>query len=379
MIRKRVQLVVVLWVLGLLVAVLGSTSCRRKQPEARPVEVGAVFPLSGNLGYVGKMLADGCALAVEDVNAKGGIRGVPLHVRFDDSQGKPDIGVTAAQKMIDVDKVPVVMTALSSVTLGVQPVVERANRILVGLCMHPEFFKKQPNTFRLYEGAEQEGVAIGEYVAALPSSSAPLVVGVFYADVPNIVEELDKYIRPPMKAAGVDFKVSEPYLLSDKEFRDKVLKLKAAGITHLVILGYGFEYPNIFRELKAQQLLPDVHIIGGWGFLYPMLEAKDLEGVAVAGPEYVFGESSEIRGFYDRFKQKHGYAANFDAALAYNALMITVESLRKAPSTSAEDLRAALKSTREYKGLLGTVTVDEEGALKMKIGVGQFRGGRLFR
>lgn len=364
-------------VLAILAVAWVSTSCGKKLVDLRPVEVGAIFPLSGNLGYVGKMLADGCALAVEDVNANGGIRGAPLRVRFDDSQGKPDIAVTAAQKMIDVDEVPVVMTALSSVTLGVQPVVVRANRILIGLCMHPEFFKNQPNTFRLYEGAEQEGVAIGEYVATFSSNPSPPVLGMLYADVPNIVEELDKYIRPPMKAAGVDFKVAEPYLLSDKEFRDKVLKLKAASITHLVILGYGFEYPNIFRELKAQQLLPGLQIIGGWGFLYPMLEAQDLEGVAVAGPAYVFTASSEIRGFYDRFKQKHGYAANFDAALAYNALMITVESLRKAPSTSAEDLRAALNATRESKGLLGTVTVDEEGALKMTMGVGRFQNGNL--
>jgi len=203
------------------------------------------------------------------------------------------------------------------------------------------------------------------------------VLGIIYADVPNIVEEIEKYIKPPMVQAGMDFKVSEPYLLSDKEFRDKVLKVRQAGVTHLVILGYGFEYPNIFRELKAQQLLPGIPIVGGWGFLYPQVPKEDLEGVIVIGPEFVFTDSPIVKDFQARFQQKFNYAPNFDAALAYNSVMMTADGLRRSFKINPSDIVKSLNDISEYQGILGKVQVDEQGALKMMIGIGVYRKGTL--
>lgn len=367
----------------LLALITGSTTCNRENPPAKPptkpIEIGVIFPLSGNLGYVGQMLADGMKLAAADINATGGIKGAPLKLLFDDSQGKPDVAVTVAQKMLSVDKVPVIFTALSSVTLGVQPVVENNNAVLIGLCMHPEFFKGHPNTFRLYEGAEQEGEALGKHLAGLVGSQPAPVLGIIYADVPNIVEEIEKYIKPPMALAGMEFKVSEPYLLSDKEFRDKVLKVRQAGVTHLVILGYGFEYPNIFRELKAQQLLPGIKIIGGWGFLYPQVPKEDLEGVIVIGPEYVFTDSPIVKDFQTRFQQKFNYAPNFDAALAYNALIMLTEGLRKSSNISSPDIVMAINDLKSFNGILGNVTIDSDGGLMMSIGIGKYHDNFLVK
>jgi len=345
------------------------------QPDA--YEIGVVLPLSGNLAYVGKMEGDGMRLAVEEINANGGINGVPLRLLFGDSQGKPDVGVTATQHLMTGDGVNVVVGSISSVVLGMKPVVVRNGGILIGCCMHPDFYRDSPNVFRFYEGVEDEARGFVEYLSSVASKESKPRVGILYVEVPNVVEQIEDYIRPGIAKAGLDFVVMEPYRLSDKEFRDKILKIRAAKLTHLVVLGYGFLYPNIFRELREQKVLPGVQLVGGWGFLYPNLPNEQLEDTVVVGPEYAFADSDKIALFHTRFKKRFGYGANFDAAMTYAAIELLAAGLRGSPDQSPSLITESLRSLKKTQTLIGIVSVNDDGAMMFPVGVGTFRSGRV--
>lgn len=354
-----------------IIAAVGLTLCNTvlcpdNKYSNEKLKIGLVFPLSGNLGYVGQMEADGIRLAVDDYNAKSARK---IELVIEDSQGKPDIGVTAAKKLINVDKVDVMMSSLSSVTLALLPTVKESNTILIGCCMAPDFYKDSEYVFRFYEGVEQESEGLLQYYKTIASRKG-VVTGVLYADVPNVRSQLEEYIRPKLKDAGMDYKVAEPYKLTDKEFRDKILKFKNNGVNNLLILGYGFEYPNIFKSLKEQGLINNVEIVGGWGFLYNKLPKEALKGITVVGPSYVFGKSKDINDFYSRFKKRYGYDANFDAAITYSAMQIIIEAHGKSEKISKNGLVNNLSSIKNLKTLLGLTSVNQYGEINFSVGVG---------
>lgn len=349
-----------------------ATSTELKQP----IRIGAILPLSGSLAFMGKMEGDGMRLAVEDINAKGGINGVPLELKFDDSQGKPDVAVTAAQHMMTVDGIKTIVASFSSVVLGIKPVVERNGGILIGACMDPDFFKGTTNAFRFYIGVEDESKGFVSYLTSLKGSTPEPRIGLLYVEVPNVVEQVEKYVEPGLAKAGMSFAVKESYRLSDKEFRDKILKLRSAKITHLLLIEYGFLYPNIFQELKDQRLFGKIQVVGGWGFLYPNLPAADLEDVVVIGPEYIFSQRKEVKELYNRFHTKFGYHANFDAAMTYAAIEVLCAAMKCAPSGSAAIL-AKLHEFKRVNTALGEVSVNADGAISFGVSAGRFKSGQI--
>jgi len=357
------------------VAVIAVACDRKTETAPRELTVGVIFPMSGNLGYIGQMESDGMRLAVEDLNAQTGPNVARLRLQIDDSQGKPDVAVTAAKKMMSVDKIKVIFSSISSLTLALKPTVQTNGGILIGCCMHPDFYRNSPNVFRFYEGVEQEASGFVEYFRRLAGDRPDAVTGILYADVPNVRVQLEDYIRPELKKLHMDFKVAEPYQLSDKEFRDEVSKIKAAGITNLMLLGYGFEYPNIFKALKEQKVLSGVDIVGGWGFLYTEIPKEDLEGVTVIGPKYVFQQPEEVKKFYTRFKNRFGYEANFDAAMTYAAVELLAAAVRKAPDMTPEALARELRNLSGVKTLIGTTSINDEGASEFEIGMEIIRNG----
>ena len=346
------------------------------QPK-HPIEIGAILPLSGSLAFMGRMEGDGMRLAIEDINAKGGINGVPLELKLDDSQGRPDVAVTAVQRMMTVDGIKTIVASFSSVVLGIQPVVERNGGLLIGACMHPDFFKGATNAFRFYIGVEDESKGFVDYLTSLKGTSPEPRIGLLYVEAPNVVEQVEKYVEPGLAKAGMSFAMKESYRLSDKEFRDKILKLRAANITHLLLIEYGFLYPNIFQELKDQRLFGKIQIVGGWGFLYPNLPPTDLEGVVVVGPSYVFEERPRVEEFYTRFKKCFGYDANFDAVMMYAALELLSTGLSSANSLSPGILADALRAIRRVETLVGQVSVGTDGSISFPVALGVFVNGKL--
>jgi len=376
--RRRSRSFLIILSVVVIVAVVAILLTIRERPmDQERITIGAILPLSGNLGFMGKMEGDGMKLAVEDINAEGGVNGVPLELRFDDSQGKPDLGVTAAQRMLTVDRINILIASFSGVALGIKPVVEREGGILIGACMHPDFFKGTPNVFRFYIGVEDESKGFVDYLTSLKGTIPDPRVGLLYVEAPNVVEQIEKYVEPGLAEVGMSFAVKESYRLSDKEFRDKILKIRSADVSHLLIIGYGFLYPNIFQELKDQKILDKVQIVGGWGFLYPNVSSTELEGVVVVGPKYVFEGSETVQSFDKRFEIEFGYKANFDAAMTYAAVELVATGLAASSDQTSSSLSRALKDLPQTRTLIGDVRIRDDGSISFPIAIGIYKHGVL--
>lgn len=99
--------------------------------SASEYKLGMTCPRSGNQAFVGDMQLAGVEAAIEEINAKGGIDGVPIKLVVEDHQAKPTMAVTALQKLINIDKVPLAFTTYSTAQLAQVPLADRKKVVMI--------------------------------------------------------------------------------------------------------------------------------------------------------------------------------------------------------------------------------------------------------
>src|SRR5712691_6280102 len=85
------------------------------KPSGEAYKLGVTYPLTGPLAAFGADILPGITIAVDDVNKAGGVMGHPLQLVSEDTKSTPEAGLAAMRKVVDVDKVPVVLTAFTNV------------------------------------------------------------------------------------------------------------------------------------------------------------------------------------------------------------------------------------------------------------------------
>src|SRR5665213_3646988 len=98
---------------------------------AQTIQFGAILPLTGPGGLIGTQQMRGIQFAVEQANAKGGVRGHKIEVLFEDGQAKPDQSVLSFNKLSDLQHVAVIFTAFSGPSLAMAPLATRKKILLV--------------------------------------------------------------------------------------------------------------------------------------------------------------------------------------------------------------------------------------------------------
>jgi ABC-type branched-subunit amino acid transport system substrate-binding protein len=248
----------------------------------------------------------------------------------------------------------------------------------MSLCLDPTIQKESPLVFRLYESMGQEAEALLAYFNDA-NANAKMRVGLLYVDHPGTAQEVNDYFIPGFKKLGVNLALSEPYQITQKDFKDIAAKIKGKNLTHLIVISYGFENPAIFRDLKSSGFKGQ--ILGGWGFVaINALPAADVEGTVVAAPEYLLGSGSAAAEFNQKFSAKFGKQPNYDAAFSFNAVMMLAEAARRGgPEATPKTLAKALAELGTYDGIFGTATISPDREFSVPLVLAVWRSGRLQR
>jgi branched-chain amino acid transport system substrate-binding protein len=239
--------------------------------------------------------------------------------------------------------------------------------------MDQDISEKSPYVMRYYIGINEEAKAINNYFKENMQNTSR--VGVIYAKVPSIEKVVKDNYVPFLESMNKIVPLQESYKIGESDFKTTVLKIRKSNIDHLIILGYGFEYPNIFNELNHSNILRDIKILGGWGFLYTQVNPNLLEGVMVSGPDYVFKNQKLAGKFYQKYFNTYDSYPNFDAAFAYNVVTSIAENLKK------EDFSSPIKekfiSNNNLDGVVGKYNFSKEGNMIVSTGLGVYKNGTI--
>jgi ABC-type branched-subunit amino acid transport system substrate-binding protein len=119
-----------------------------------PIKIGAILPLSGKNATYGNEIKNAIDLAIEEINNSGGINGRKIEVIYEDDQADPKIGTNAMQKLVNIDKVPVVLGSwVSNVVVASAPIAEKAKVIVMAEAIAPSITNAGDYIFRIQPSA----------------------------------------------------------------------------------------------------------------------------------------------------------------------------------------------------------------------------------
>lgn len=370
---KRTQILI-----GLAVIVVGLAvwlALRNRQPQERTIRVGVALPLTGDAAVYGKALQNGIELALSEESATE----PNISLIYEDDQGLGAQAVSAVRKLIDVDKVPVIIGgAMSSTAEATIPVCDSAKTVLVSpTATKPSLPHKGGYFLRLWPSDNYDGKIMAETAHNKLSLQR---ISVLYVNVAYGVGITEVFERE-FKNLGGTIVSKEGYAQGATDFRTALTKIQAANPEAVYLPGYVAEVTQILKQ--AKELGFKTKFLGVNSLYDPKL--IEIAGSAAEGAVFTYPtfdtKSTDplIQRFVSAYQAKYGSEPDAFAAQGYDALRVVKKALGKTngrPVSGAEVL-TALHSLGPFQGPGGQFTFDETGDVEKPLRLLSVRNGRF--
>ncbi|MCL1981013.1 MAG: ABC transporter substrate-binding protein [Proteobacteria bacterium] len=337
--------------LGVLLFIMSSFVCGivcADLARAETLELGVPLPLTGTQAKFGEMEKRAYEIAMEEMNAKGGIKGKTVVLNFEDSQGKPEISRAIAEKLIDVKKQPVIFGDYSSACSKAIAAVANERKV----------------PYLVVTGADDSITQQGwDYVFRLNPTNAYYPTG--------MISFLNQVVKPTSiailhessdfgtsgadameKAAGkngMQVLLKEKYEKGAVDFKPILTKVKALKPDVIYMVSYVMDAALLMNQIKELRIDAKLFAGGGAGHALPEFihTAKDAaEYVVVAtlwSPQVKYTGAKELA---EKYKAQFSEEAGYHAAEAYSALYIVKDAIERAKSMEPADIQVAMKATK---------------------------------
>lgn len=315
--------------------------------QGKTFKVGIPLPLTGAEAKFGEIEKQAYEMAVEEINAKGGVNGVNLVLDIQDSGGKPETATAIVEKFITIDKYPIVVGEYTS----------QCSYAVAGVC------EKYKVPYLVVTGAADKITQQGwKYVYRMNPPSSLYNMGVFSffetvakpKSIAILYENTDfgsstsKAMKEYCDAHGVKVVLSEGYSAGGVDFKPILQKVKSLRPDIVYMVSYLMDASLLMRQSKELDINPQAFIGGAAGHTLP----EFLQNAAAAS-EYCYSATlwtpqvkfPGAKEFFDNFKKKYNKEADYHGAEAYAAAYVLADTVKRAKSLTPDDLRAALAET----------------------------------
>lgn len=312
----------------------------------------------------GRSMQSGAALAVDEINAAGGVNGYKMQITWLDDETSPATGRTLAQRLIFNDKVDAILGChASTVVLAIADLMAQNKILEVAMGSAQKVTElNNPWIVRVRENDLLTGKVLANYMV---DKAGLKKVGIIYMSEQYGMGGRDNMVTA-LAAKGLKPVVAEAHNQGDKDFSSQLLNVKKAGADALVAIS---GVPDLGILVKqARQLIPDVKIfMSSVGATKPFM---DVAGEAANGTFAVVTYTEDnpnptVQKFVQAFKAKNNNAPPFDffSGLSYDAVYMLAQATKKAGSPDQrEKMRDAFKEIKGYNGVTGlTYDVDKVG------------------
>ena len=324
------------------------------------IKIGEFASMTGKEATFGQFAHKGTLMAIEEVNAAGGVLGKKVELLLEDNQSKPGESATIVKKFISRDKVVAVLGEIvSSRTLEAAPICQSAKIPLVSPgATAPEVTTKGDYIFR--------ACFIDPFVGTITAKFARETLKIKRAAILSSVSSaqsvgLSKFFHTRFTAEGGTIVAEQKFSEGDKDFRAQLTAIKASGAEGIFIPAYYTEAALVCKQARDLGLTVPLFGTDGW----ESAEFLSIGGAAVEGCYLVTHYSAEnssplVASFHARFQKRWNMASNALCALGYDSAMMLIDAIKRAGTTDGPKVRAALAATKDFPGAAGTITLDAQ-------------------
>ncbi|MEX2476460.1 branched-chain amino acid ABC transporter substrate-binding protein [Marinobacter sp.] len=349
-----------IFVKKLVTAVSASVALMSAGHAAAEIKIGIAGPITGPVAQYGDMQFSGARMAIERINADGGVDGEMLEAVEVDDVCDPKQAVTVANRLVNDGVRFVVGHLCSSSTQPASDIYEDEGILMVTpASTSPAITERGYElVFRTIGLDSMQGPVAGNYLA----SQDPERVAVVH-DKQQYGEGIATAVRDTLQDAGVEIAMFEGITAGDKDFSSLITKLRQADVDYVYYGGYHPELGLILRQARQADL--DATFMGPEG-----VGNKDIntiagdaaEGLLVTLPP-AFDQKEENQDLVKAFSDKGEDPSGPFVLTSYTAVQLIADGIEEAGSTDPFDVAEALRSG-SYETPIGTVEYDEKGDMK---------------
>jgi branched-chain amino acid transport system substrate-binding protein len=314
---------------------------------AQDLKFSIPLPITGPQAKFGEIEKNSYGIAIEEINAAGGIKGRKVALEFEDSQGKPEVSRAIAEKLIDVKKQPVIFGEYSSSCSKAIAAVAEERKIPYLVVTGATDDITQQNYKYVFRMNPTNAYYASGMISFFKEVVKPTSIAILYessdfgtSGAEDMVKQSEKF---PMKVL-----VKEKYEKGAVDFKPILSKVKAERPDVIYMVSYVMDAALLMKQIKELRIDAKLFAGGAAGFAIPefIQSAKDASEYVVTAtlwsPQVVYPGAKE---FAEKYKKLYKDYPSYHGAEAYSALYIIKDILTKAKSITPDDIRVAMKTT----------------------------------
>lgn len=292
-----------------------------------PLLIGVSGPLTGNNAQYGAQWQKGFDLALDEINAAGGVRGRPLAYTFEDSQSDPKQSVVVAQKFVADPRILIELGDFASpASMAASPIYERAGLVQFGFTnSHPDFTKGGQYTWSNSISQTDAAPLHADFVADLGLKRVALLH--LNTDWGKTTYDLT---AKRLAERGVEVVAVEAYLPDEKEFRTALTTIKNANPDGIVFVSYYTDAALLAQQIRALGITVPI-VANGSNHSPKFLElgGSAVEGVYLSSNFSPDDPRPEVQAYLQKFREKYGEESDYFAAHAYDTMKLIAAAIEQ--------------------------------------------------
>lgn len=327
--------------------------------NAEEIVVGEVAALTGGTATFGQSSHNGVKMAVDEINAAGGVLGKKVKLVTEDDQSKQGEAGTVAKKLVSREKIVAMLGEVASGrSLEMAPVCQKAGvPMITHASTNPKVTETGDYIFRICFIDPFQGTVMAKFALSRGWKKVAVMTDVKQ----DYSVGLSDFFKQYFTKNGGAIVSEQSYSSGDKDFKAQLTAIKGSAPDAIFVSGYYNEAGLI--AVQEKELGLNAPLMGGDGWDSPSLvqvAGKAMEGNFFSNHFSAEDKSPVIQDFVKKYQGIYKNTPDAMAALGYDSAKVLAAALTKAGNTDGKAVRDAIAQTKDFQGVTGKITLDEK-------------------
>jgi len=359
---------------GILVTFIG---CAKSQSGNETIKLGVLAPLTGTNAEYGRGFQVAMQMAVERINAGGGVNGRMLELVVRDSKGDPRESSDLARQFGDDESIYAILGDFTSgASMANAPIVDAAGIVQISpTASHPDYTSMSPYTFGIMGRQDSEAPFFAQHL--IYRHMGVRNVGVMYINS-DWGQSAFGHFQTAANSIGLNIPVAVNYVQDERDFSSLITRLRATPNLEAIVLMDQGAVPQIINQIRgAGWNIPLTTLGPGTSQQILDLSGANAEGLLLSTPFFFDEDNPELMGWKNEFVSRAGFQPTVHPACAYDTVLLIAEAIRASGNNvSRSSIRENLQNI-DFVGLTGPIRFNPSGDITRQYLISGVEDGRF--
>ena len=322
-------------------------------------KIGGIGPLTGDASSYGISVKQGAQIAIDEINAAGGVNGKKLELIFEDDVNDPEKAISAYNKLIDQDITALLGAVTSGCSIAVSDESVKDGILQITPSGSAQECTKQPNSFRLCFTDPLQGQTMANYIAENGYKN----VAIIYDVASDYSKGIKEAFVTEANNIGLSIAAEESFTSGDIDFKTQLTKIKSSGADCIFLPIYYAEVAAISEQATTVGVSLPYFGADGWDGVIDQLggDTTNINGAIFLTPFVATADKENVKSFVAAYEKAYNATPDQFAADGYDAVYAIKAAIEACGSDVTNENLVAAMTKIEVKGVTGDMTFTAEG------------------